>query len=60
MSVDPNEKAYQAKATWHAKQAKLPLQEKIRILLELQRQYLTLIAKHRKLKWYERPWPVTP
>ncbi len=45
---------------WHRRQAKEPLQEKVRILLELQRQELPLLARQRPLHSWERPWDVTP
>ena len=48
------------KRVWHKEQAAAPLQEKVRILLELQRQDLPLIARHRPLRPWERPWDVTP
>lgn len=48
------------KRAWHKEQAAAPLQEKVRILLELQRQDLPLIARHRPLRPWERPWDVTP
>ena len=48
------------KRAWHRAQAKAPLQEKVRILLELQRQDLPLIARRRPLRPWERPWDVTP
>lgn len=48
------------KRAWHAAQAKLPLREKVRILLELQRQELPLIARLRPLRWWERPWRISP
>ena len=49
-----------AKARWHQGQAQLPLREKVRILLELQRQDLPLVARHRPLQSWERPWPIEP
>ena len=49
-----------AKRTWHRSQARAPLREKVRILLELQRQELPLIARRRPLRPWERPWNVTP
>jgi len=52
--------AFEAKARWHREQARLPLKEKVRILLALQRQDLPLLARHRKLKPWERPWPIDP
>jgi hypothetical protein len=51
---------FDAKAEWHLAQARLPVQEKVRILLELQQQDLPLIARRRPLRSWERPWPVTP
>ena len=48
------------KAAWHRAQAALPLREKVRILLELQRQDLPLIARQRPLRSWERPWPIDP
>lgn len=49
-----------AKVSWHRAQARLPLREKVRILLELQRQDLPLVARHRPLRSWERPWPIEP
>ena len=49
-----------AKEEWHLAQARLPLKEKVRILLEMQKQDLPLIARHRPLKWYEKPWDIEP
>ena len=54
------ERLLDAKAAWHRAQAQLPLREKARILLELQRQELPLIARLRPLRSWERPWPVEP
>lgn len=54
------EAQHAAKAEWHRAQAQLPLKEKVRILLELQKQDLPLIARHRPLKWYEKPWDIEP
>jgi hypothetical protein len=51
---------FEAKAAWHRRQAGLPLKEKVRILLELQRQDLPLIARQRPLRSWERPWPIEP
>ena len=48
------------KRRWHREQSKAPFQEKVRILLELQRQDLPLIARQRPLRPWERPWDVTP
>ena len=45
--------------SWHRKQARLPLRDKVRVLLELQRQELPLLAR-RPLRSWERPWEITP
>jgi hypothetical protein len=50
----------QSKAVWHRTQASLPIREKVRILLELQRQDLLLIQNHRALRAWEKPWPIEP
>ena len=49
-----------SKEAWHRVQASLPIREKVRILLQLQRQDLPLLAKQRPLRAWERPWPVEP
>lgn len=54
------ERLFSAKRGWHRAQARLPLREKVRILLELQRQDLPLIARRRPLRSWERPWPIEP
>ena len=56
----PNEAAYGAKAAWHRRQAQLPVTEKVRILLELQRRDYELLKRHRPLEWWERPWEIDP
>ena len=48
------------KREWHRRQAQLPLPEKVRILLELQRQDYPLIRRHRQLRSWERPWDIDP
>lgn len=51
---------FEAKAAWHRRQARLPLREKVRILLELQRQDLPLIRSRRPLRSWEKPWSILP
>ncbi len=51
---------FRAKAEWHRRQARLPIKEKVRILLELQRQDHPLLKRHRTLEWWEEPWPIEP
>lgn len=50
----------ESKARWHRAQAALPVREKVRILLELQRQELPLIEKQRPLRPWEKPWSIEP
>jgi hypothetical protein len=51
---------FRAKAEWHRRQARLPIKEKVRILLELQRQDYLLLKRHRRLEWWEEPWTIEP
>jgi len=57
---DPIRELYARKRAWHDAQAQLPLREKFRILIELQRQDHPLIARHRRLHSWERPWKIDP
>lgn len=50
----------QSKERWHREQASLPVREKVRILLELQRQDLPLIQRYRALQPWEKPWAIEP
>lgn len=38
----------------------LDLREKVRLVLELQRLYLPLLQRRRRLTAWESPWPITP
>lgn len=58
--TDHQRRLWSSKREWHRMQAALPLQEKFRILLELQRQDLPLIERRRPLKPWERPWRIEP
>lgn len=55
-----NERAYARKKEWHKQQAQLPIKEKMRILLQMQKQTLPLLARQRPLKWWEKPWDIEP
>ncbi len=59
-TITTREAQQEAKAAWHCAQAQLPLREKVRILLEMQKHDLPLIARQRPLKWYEKPWDIEP
>ena len=48
------------KATLHDRHASLPLPEKVRLVMELQRIVLPLIARQRPLRSWERPWEIEP
>ena len=64
MMSDSNQDEYdarlRAKRKWHRLQAGLPLKDKFRILLQLQRQDLPLIERQRRLRSWERPWNIEP
>ena len=51
---------FERKRAWHQEQSRLPLREKVRILIELQRQELPVLARLRPLRPWERPWEITP
>lgn len=50
----------EGKATLRQQRETADLREKIRIVLELQRLCLPLIARQRRLAEWERPWAITP
>jgi hypothetical protein len=59
VSITPHPIRARCSKPKHA-QARLPLKEKFRILLELQRQDLPLLARHRPLQPWEYPWTIEP
>lgn len=48
------------KRALHRRHAALPLREKVRLVMELQRIVLPLIARQRPLRAWERPWEIEP
>lgn len=48
------------KAALHRRHAALSLPEKVRMVMELQRIVLPLIARQRPLRSWERPWEIEP
>ncbi len=60
MNEEFNERIYKNKKKWHQQQSQLPIKEKMRILLELQKHDWPLLAKQRELKWWEKPWDIEP
>ena len=53
-------KLWKGKAAVHQRHASLPLPEKVRLVMELQRIVLPLIARQRPLRSWERPWEIEP
>ncbi len=51
---------WRGKAAWHKQQAQLPVKEKLRLLLEMQRQIYPIIRQRRPLRPWERPWSIEP
>jgi hypothetical protein len=51
---------WRGKAALHRRHAALPLPEKVRLVMELQRIVLPLIARQRALRSWERPWEIEP
>ena len=54
------ERVFAAKREWHRNQAKLPLKEKVRILLKMQRDDYPILRARGKLRSWEEPWNVRP
>jgi hypothetical protein len=50
----------EGKAAMRRRRESADLREKVRIVLELQRLCLPLLARHRSLSVWERPWEITP
>ena len=44
----------------HQENARLPIEEKVRRMIELQKLTLPVIAARRPLKWFEKPWDIEP
>lgn len=49
-----------AKADLHREHRELPLNEKVRLVVELQKICLPLIERRRPLRPWERPWAIEP
>lgn len=54
------ERLFAAKAEWHRRQAQLPLKEKVRILLKMQRDDYPLLLRRGVLKPWQKPWNIEP
>ncbi len=54
------ERLYRSKRQLHELRAGLPLPQKVADVLALQRIVGPLLARQRRLKPWERPWPIEP
>ena len=54
------EQLWNGKAALHCRHASLPLSEKVRLVIELQRIVLPLIARQRPLRPWEKVWEIDP
>ncbi len=54
------ERLFATKKEWHRKQAQLPLKEKVRILLKMQKDDYPILLKRGVLKSWEKPWTIEP
>jgi hypothetical protein len=54
------ETAFAAKRKWHAAEAARSPQEKVAILLRLQREILPILRARRALLPHEKPWDIAP
>jgi hypothetical protein len=54
------ERIFAAKRAWHRKQAELPIEEKVRILLKMPRDYYPILLARGVLRSWERPWEIEP
>jgi len=59
-SAELMDRLWEGKAALHRRHANLPLPEKVRLVIELQRIVLPLIARRRALRSWERPWEIEP
>ena len=50
------ERIFAAKREWHRRQAQLPLKEKVRILLKMQKDDYPVLLKRGGLRPWEKPW----
>ena len=57
---DYNARQFAKKCDWHRAQAQLPVKEKMRRMLEMQKRDLPILARRRALKWHEKPWDIEP
>jgi len=54
------ERIFAAKREWHKRQAQLPLKEKVRILLQMQKDDYPILKARGVLRSWEKPWNIEP
>jgi hypothetical protein len=54
------ERIFAAKKVWHQKQSQLPIEEKVRILLKMQRDDYPILLQRGTLRSWEKPWNIEP
>ena len=54
------ERIFAEKRAWHQKQANLPIKEKVRILLKMQKDDYPILKQRGVLKSWEKPWDTLP
>lgn len=58
--IEEAERIFAAKREWHKTQAQLPIKEKVRILLKMQRDDYPLLKARGVLRPWEKPWNIEP
>ncbi len=56
----PGAACYAHKKRWHEANARLPVEEKVAQLLQIQKHDLSIIATRRELQPWEKPWDIDP
>jgi len=54
------ERIFAAKKEWHRRQRELPIEEKVRILLKMQKDDYPILLERGVLRSWEKPWNIEP
>jgi hypothetical protein len=54
------ERIFAAKKEWHRKQAQLPIKEKVRIMLQMQKDDYSILLQRGSLRSWEKQWNIEP
>lgn len=54
------ERLFAVRRERHRRQAELPIKEKVRILLQMQKEDHPILLKRGKLRSWEKPWGIEP